>query len=97
MGDPVHIVKGCLRVSFRKDNERYRVDVEVWPTDTVLEPNETLVLEIEGHDTQGVGKFSHEHPEHRDLAVFGGLSHIEVGQESGYLLLPLIPSREAFN
>ncbi|GMG15181.1 unnamed protein product [Aspergillus oryzae var. brunneus] len=80
-----------------KENERYQVDVEVWPTNTVLDPNETLVLEIAGHDTQGVGKYSHEHPDDRDRAVFGGLNHIEVGQESGYLLLPIIPSREALN
>ncbi|KAJ1709717.1 Alpha/Beta hydrolase protein [Aspergillus flavus] len=49
-----------------KENERYQVDVEVWPTNTVLDPNETLVLEIAGHDTQSVGKFSHEHPDNRD-------------------------------
>ena len=25
-----------------KENEKYAVDVEVWPTNTVLEPNELL-------------------------------------------------------
>ncbi|KAB8246776.1 Alpha/Beta hydrolase protein [Aspergillus flavus] len=80
-----------------QENERYQVDVEVWPTNTVLDPNETLVLEIACHDTQGVGKFSHKHLDDQDPAVFRGLNHIQVGQESGYLLLPLIPSRAALN
>ncbi|KAE8307053.1 Alpha/Beta hydrolase protein [Aspergillus transmontanensis] len=119
MGDPVPIVKGWLRVSLRrvndkhpfhreylpyrdytsvdvqpvKEGKKYQADVEVWPTNTVLEPNETLVLEIAGHDTQGVGKFSHEHPDDRDPRVFDGLNHVEVGKEASWLLLPVIPAR----
>ncbi|KAF7173646.1 hypothetical protein CNMCM5623_005884 [Aspergillus felis] len=76
-----------------KEGEKYQADVEVWPTNTVLEPNETLVLEIAGHDTQGVGKFSHEHPDDRDPRVFDGLNHVEVGKEASWLLLPVIPPR----
>ncbi|KAJ5660672.1 uncharacterized protein N7484_000044 [Penicillium longicatenatum] len=76
-----------------KEGEKYEVDVEVWPTNTILEPNETLVLEIAGHDTQGVGKFSHEHPEDRDPKALGGLNHIQVGQENSFIVLPVIPSR----
>ncbi|EXK24493.1 hypothetical protein FOMG_18783 [Fusarium oxysporum f. sp. melonis 26406] len=53
-----------------EENQKYKVDVEVWPTNVVLEPEETLVLEIAGHDTQGVGKFSHEHPDDRDPKTF---------------------------
>ncbi|KAB8231102.1 Alpha/Beta hydrolase protein [Aspergillus alliaceus] len=119
MGDPVPIVKGWLRVSLCKVNdkhpfhreylpyrdyasgdvqpvkegEKYQADVEVWPTNTVLEPNETLVLEIAGHDTQVVGKFLHEHPDDRDPRVFDGLNHVEVGKEASWLLLPIIPAR----
>ena len=37
--------------------------MEVWTNNTVLEAHETLVLEIAGCDTQGVGKVSHEHLE----------------------------------
>lgn len=76
-----------------KENEKYAVDVEVWPTNTVLEPNESLVLDIAGHDTQGVGKFSHEHLEDRDPSGFDGPNNVEVGQESSWLLFPIIPSR----
>ncbi|GLA15538.1 hypothetical protein AnigIFM62618_002081 [Aspergillus niger] len=47
------------------ENNKYPVDVEMWPTNTVLEAGESLVLEIAGHDTQGVGLFSHQHPEDR--------------------------------
>lgn len=76
------------------EGESYEVDVEVWPTNTVLEPGETLVLEIGGHDTQGVGKFSHEHPEDRSTEALGGLNHIEVGQEKSWIVLPVIPPRQ---
>lgn len=75
------------------EGEKYEVDVEVWPTNTILESNETLVLEIAGHDTQGVGKFSHEHPEDRDSKALGGLNHIQVGQENSFIVLPIIPPR----
>ncbi|KAJ5984825.1 hypothetical protein N7522_012021 [Penicillium canescens] len=76
-----------------EEHEKYKVDVEVWPTNVVLEQNETLVLEIAGRDTQGVGKFSHEHPSDRDPKVFGGLNSLEVGNEQSWLTLPIIPSR----
>ncbi|CAJ0547390.1 Ff.00g041440.m01.CDS01 [Fusarium sp. VM40] len=75
-----------------EENRKYEVDVEVWPTNVVLEPGETLVLEIAGHDTQGVGKFSHEHPNDRDPKVFDGKNAITVGGEASWLSLPVIPS-----
>ncbi|XHG06309.1 hypothetical protein AWENTII_009514 [Aspergillus wentii] len=52
--------------------------------------NEKLVLEIAGHDTQGVGKFSHEHPEDRDPKIFDGLNTVDVGQEACWPLLSVI-------
>ena len=73
-----------------KENERYEVDVEVWPTNVVLEPGQSLVFEVAGHDTQGVGKFSHEHPEDRKSEVFGGTNSIHVGGTSSYVTLPVI-------
>lgn len=77
-----------------REGESYKVDVEVWPTNTVLEAGETLVLEIAGHDTQGVGKFSHEHPKDRHPGTLAGFNHIEVGQENSWIILPVIPTRE---
>lgn len=76
-----------------EENQKYKVDVEVWPTNVVLEPEETLVLEIAGHDTQGVGKFSHEHPDDRDPKTFDGKNIITVGGEASWLTLPVIDAR----
>ncbi|OJJ76621.1 hypothetical protein ASPBRDRAFT_39116 [Aspergillus brasiliensis CBS 101740] len=76
------------------EDDRYPVDVEMWPTNTVLEAGESLVLEIAGHDTQGVGLFSHQHPEDRAPSKFAGLNHLQVGRECSWVMLPVIPSRE---
>ena len=75
------------------ENNKYPVDVEMWPTNTVLEAGESLVLEIAGHDTQGVGLFSHQHPEDRAPSKFAGLNHVEVGRDSSWISLPVIPPR----
>ncbi|KAK4936722.1 hypothetical protein LTR10_022446 [Elasticomyces elasticus] len=72
------------------ENELYAVDVEIWPTNVVLEPGQSLVFEVAGHDTQGVGKFSHEHPEDRKPEVFDGVNTIHVGSASSYITLPII-------
>jgi len=42
--------------------EVYPVDVEVWPTNVVLEPGARLVLEVASGDTQGCGVFQHVSP-----------------------------------
>lgn len=39
--------------------EVYPVDVEIWPTNVVLEEGSRLVLEVSSGDTQGSGIFSH--------------------------------------
>ncbi|RGP72658.1 putative acyl esterase [Fusarium longipes] len=75
-----------------EENQQYEVGVEVWPTNVVLDPEETLVLEIAGHDTQGVGKFSHEHADDRDPKVFGGKNCVTVGGGASWLTLPIINS-----
>ncbi|KAH7357511.1 X-Pro dipeptidyl-peptidase protein [Pyrenochaeta sp. MPI-SDFR-AT-0127] len=75
------------------EGEVYEVDVEVWPTNVVLEEGETLVFEVAGHDTQGVGNFSHEHAEDRNRQVFDGVNNLHVGGEDSWLLLPIIPDR----
>jgi len=45
--------------------EAYPVDVEVWPTNVVLEPGAKLILEVASGDTQGSGMFQHVHPKDR--------------------------------
>lgn len=73
-----------------RENEIYKVDVEVWPTNVVLEPGQSLLFEVAGHDTQGVGKFSHEHAEDRKPEVFDGINTIHVSGEDSYITLPVI-------
>jgi hypothetical protein len=75
------------------EDDKYTVDVEMWPTNTVLDSGESLILEIAGHDTQGVGLFSHQHPEDRAPSKFSGLNHVEVGKDNSWILLPVIPPR----
>ncbi|KAK7222952.1 hypothetical protein V2G26_010955 [Clonostachys chloroleuca] len=75
-----------------EEGQKYEVDVEIWPTNVVLEPKETLVLEVAGHDTQGVGKFSHEHPDDRNPKGLDGINIITVGGEASWLTLPVIHS-----
>lgn len=40
--------------------EIYPIDVEIWPTNVVLLPGETLSVEISAGDTPGIGPFVHE-------------------------------------
>ncbi|KAF5532894.1 x-pro dipeptidyl-peptidase [Fusarium mexicanum] len=74
-------------------NVVYGVDVEVWPTNVVVEKGHTLGLQIAGHDTQGSGLFEHNHPEDRADAIFSGWNRVHVGEEGNqsYLVLPIIP------
>ncbi|TIA06308.1 galactose-binding like protein [Aureobasidium pullulans] len=72
--------------------EIYGLDVEVWPTQIVLQKGEKLSFEISGGDTQGVGIFSHESPE-RSPERFGGINHLHFGPRySNYVVLPVIPA-----
>lgn len=73
----------------------YEVDVEVWPTNVVVEKGAKLVLEIASGDTQGTGIFGHNHPEDRSEQVFGGINHIHFTKEHrNYVTLPIIPPKE---
>ncbi|KAM5350313.1 hypothetical protein ACJ41O_006818 [Fusarium nematophilum] len=40
--------------------EVYGLDVEIWPTNVVLQPGERILFEVSGGDTQGVGIFVHD-------------------------------------
>ena len=48
-----------------KSGEIYPVDVEIWPTNVVIEKGGKLQLEIAPCNTQGSGIFLHNHPEDR--------------------------------
>jgi predicted acyl esterase len=48
-----------------KPNSVYELDVEIWPTNVVLEKGGRIVLEVSSGDTQGSGIFNHDHSEDR--------------------------------
>jgi predicted acyl esterase len=73
----------------------YPVDVEVWPTNVVIDKGGRLVLEISSGDTQGAGLFEHNSLEDRPKEKFEGMNHIHFGPDLGnWVLMPLIPHRE---
>lgn len=47
--------------------EIYAVDIEVWPTNVIVEKGGKIVLEVSSGDTQGSGIFSHNSPEDRSV------------------------------
>jgi len=76
-----------------KPDTVYEVDVEVWPTNVVLEKGAKLVFEVSSGDTQGCGIFGHNSAEDRTEKVFSGLNHLNFSKEhENYVVLPVIPS-----
>ncbi|KAB2573922.1 putative x-pro dipeptidyl-peptidase (s15 family) protein [Lasiodiplodia theobromae] len=74
--------------------EVYGVDVEVWPTNVVVEKGGRLVFEVASGDTQGSGIFTHAHPVDRSEEKLRGVNHIVFGPKfSNYVTLPIIPPR----
>ncbi|KAJ3549216.1 hypothetical protein NM208_g605 [Fusarium decemcellulare] len=72
--------------------EVYAVDVEVWPTNVVVDKGGKLVFEVSSGDTQGSGIFLHDDPVDRSPEKFQGFNHIHFGpQLRNYLTLPVIP------
>ena len=73
----------------------YEVDIEVWPTNVVVEKGGKLVLEVSSGDTQGCGIFGHHHPSDRSEGVFGGVNKLHFGEKhQNYVVLPVIPAKE---
>ncbi|PWY90702.1 alpha/beta-hydrolase [Aspergillus heteromorphus CBS 117.55] len=73
--------------------EVYPVDVEVWPTNVVVEKGGKIIFEVSSGDTQGCGIFQHNAPEDRSEEKFHGLNHINFGHGDNYVTLPIIPPR----
>lgn len=72
----------------------YPVDVEVWPTNVVVEKGGKIVFEVSSGDTQGSGIFLHDHPEDRSETKFAGLNHISFSQKYlNWVTLPIIPPK----
>lgn len=77
-----------------KAGEVYPVDVEIWPTNVVVEKGGKLVFEVSSGDTQGSGIFQHDRSADRPTMVLAGLNHIHFGQgQENYVTLPVIPSK----
>ncbi|EEU34858.1 uncharacterized protein NECHADRAFT_55059 [Fusarium vanettenii 77-13-4] len=70
--------------------EVYVVDAEIWPTNVVVRPGETIVLEVSSGDTQGSGFFTHESDE-RTPEIMGGDNHIHFSSRyTNWVSLPII-------
>lgn len=70
----------------------YPVDLEIWPTNVVLEPGASLIFEVSSGDTEGSGLFSHDNPLDRSPSKLAGLNNLHFGPDSlNYITLPVIP------
>ncbi|KAF6845343.1 X-Pro dipeptidyl-peptidase C-terminal non-catalytic domain-containing protein [Colletotrichum musicola] len=58
-----------------KAGEVYGVDVEIWPTNVVVDKGGKLVFEVGSGDTQGSGIFQHSSEADRPAAKFAGLNN----------------------
>ncbi|KAK5152785.1 hypothetical protein LTR04_006321 [Oleoguttula sp. CCFEE 6159] len=73
--------------------EVYAVDIEVWPTNVVVEIGSKIVFEVSSGDTQGCGIFRHD-PSDRSEQKLRGSNHIHFGPKSlNYVTLPIIPPK----
>ncbi|RXG42823.1 hypothetical protein VDGE_09808 [Verticillium dahliae] len=74
--------------------EVYAVDVEIWPTNVVVEQGGKLVFEVSSGDTQGSGIFKHDDPSDRSPEKLQGTNHIHFGPGyQNYVTLPIIPQK----
>ncbi|KAK8067055.1 X-Pro dipeptidyl-peptidase [Apiospora hydei] len=77
-----------------KPDEVYGVDVEIWPTNVVVDKGNRLVFEVASGDTQGSGIFQHNSPTDRPTSKFAGQNHIHFGDGlENYVTLPVIPQK----
>ncbi|KAM0346680.1 hypothetical protein ACHAPU_005393 [Fusarium lateritium] len=73
--------------------EVYGVDIEVWPTNVVVDKGGKLVFEVSSGDTQGSGIFLHDDPVDRSSEKFQGFNNIHFGPgQQNYITLPVIPN-----
>ncbi|KAJ5117214.1 hypothetical protein N7448_004156 [Penicillium atrosanguineum] len=75
--------------------EVYPVDIEIWPTNIVVQCGEKLVFEVSSGDTQGAGLFEHTSAADRSEKKLQGINSIEFGPGlENWVLMPLIPPRK---
>lgn len=79
-------------VELLEPDEVYEVDVEIWPTNVVLEKGGRLVFEISSGDTQGAGIFEHNSAKDRSEERFAGMNHVHFGEgRENWVMMPRIP------
>ncbi|CAO2653584.1 Nn.00g029950.m01.CDS01 [Neocucurbitaria sp. VM-36] len=72
--------------------EVYPVDIEVWPTNVVMEKGDKLIFEVSSGDTQGCGTFQHNSPIDRAESKLAGWNFVHFNAKSpNYVTLPIIP------
>ncbi|KND93905.1 Cocaine esterase [Tolypocladium ophioglossoides CBS 100239] len=75
-------------------NEVYGVDVEIWPTNVIVQKGERLVLDIGSCELAGSGIFQHDDPDDRSESTFKGFNFVHFGAGyDNYIRLPIIPNR----
>ncbi|KIN06831.1 hypothetical protein OIDMADRAFT_21777 [Oidiodendron maius Zn] len=73
-------------------DEIYSVNIEIWPTNVIIQKGGRLVLEVSSGDTQGSGIFQHNCETDRGYNKFAGINHVHFGAElDNYVTLPVIP------
>jgi len=74
--------------------EIYAVDIELWPTNVVIEVGETLALAIGAGDIKQPGAFTHISPIDRNEEELSGKNHIHFGPDhENFITLPIIPPK----
>ncbi|KAF2152844.1 alpha/beta-hydrolase [Myriangium duriaei CBS 260.36] len=72
----------------------YAVDVEIWPTNVVVEKGGRIIFEIASGDTQGSGIFLHNDPEDRSQAKLQGTNFVHFSEKFvNFVTLPIIPPK----
>ena len=74
-----------------RPREVYGVDVEIWPTNVIVERGAKIVLEVASGDTQGCGIFQHDSELDRPSSRFSGRNILHFGGGIvNYVVLPII-------
>lgn len=74
--------------------EVYAVDLEIWPTNVVVEKGGRIVFEVLPGDTRGCGISVHTDESDRPPAVIEGWNHLHFAEDmENYVVLPIIPPK----
>ncbi|KAK3677161.1 hypothetical protein LTR78_002699 [Recurvomyces mirabilis] len=72
----------------------YEADVEVWPTNVVVEKGGKLIFEVSSGDTQGCGIFGHKHSVDRSEEKLGGVNNLHFSDKhQNFVVLPVVPPK----